>query len=86
MNFSLAERQLIIDQASQIVAARILEGLTDLEDLVTLPIDMVEQSTGLGATQIGRRMPIRSLTERKKGVSLKAVRIYLNSKTEPASA
>ena len=77
MEFSPAERAKIIEQASQIVAEKILAGFTDIEDLITLPMDMVEQTTGLGPTQISRRMPVRSLSQRKRGVSLKVVRNYL---------
>jgi hypothetical protein len=84
MQFSSAERAAIVDKASQIVAGKILSGITDIEDLVTLPMDMVEQTTGLGAPQISPRMPVRSLTGRKRGVSLKVVRNYLrNIESDP---
>lgn len=79
MDFSPAERDKIVNLASQIVAEKFLSGVKDIEDLVTVPMDMVEQATGLGATQIARRMPVRSLSHRKRGVSLKAVRAYLKT-------
>ncbi len=84
MEFSQSERAKIIEQASLIVAEKILSGVTELDDLVTLPIGMVEQATGLGATQISRRMPVRSLSGRKRGVSLKEVRRYLKKIETPA--
>jgi len=79
MEISPAEHHHIVQLASKIVADKILSGVTDIDDLVTVPMDMVEQATGLGSTQIARRMPVRSLSHRKRGVSLKAVRAYLKT-------
>lgn len=62
--------------AASIVADEIRKAI-DLADLVTLPMDAAEQFTGLGAKQISRRFPVRTLSERKKGVSLRAVQNFL---------
>ena len=85
MNFTSAEREQILAQAAQILAARMLETVKDIDDLVTIPMEMAEQTTGLGATQIGRRMTVRNLTSRKRGVSLKVLRTYLRNTETPAT-
>lgn len=85
MQLSPAQQAQIVAEASRHVAEAIIAAV-DLEDFVTLPMDMVEQSTGLGATQIARRMTVRSLSDRKKGVSLKELNRYLRSIETPPTA
>jgi len=85
MNFSPAQEDKIAEMASRQIAEAILEKI-DIEQFVTIPIDMVEQATGLGAIQIGRRMTVRSLPGRKKGIPLKEFNNYLRSiETPPPS-
>lgn len=76
ISLSPADKEAILDKAAQILANEVKSSI-DLSDLVSIPLDAAEQFTGLGPTQILRRLPIRKFSPRKKLVPLRAIQEYL---------
>jgi hypothetical protein len=67
----------------EMAAASIVEelrGSIDFADLVTLPLSFVSQAVGLSPKQAARVLPVRSMGQRTKGVSLRALMDYQGGK------
>ena len=75
MTLSPEDRQKVIELA----AARLVEEMRremDLAELITLPLAVVSQITGLGAKQCERVFATKPMGSRRRGVSLKAIQNY----------
>lgn len=68
-------------QVLEIVAQGILDDLranggAALESFVTVPLSTAGALLGMGAKQVARRLPVIDIGDRKKGVSLSALKEY----------
>jgi len=75
MMLSPQDKQTVLEMAARNVAEQVC-GAIDIAELITLPLAVVSQITGMGARQVERVLPIRALGARRRGVSLKAVQQY----------
>jgi hypothetical protein len=77
MTLSPSERH----KVCEMVAAGILDDLRAngsgaLESFVTVPLSTAGALLGMGAKQVARRLPVVDIGDRKKGVSLAAIKAY----------
>jgi hypothetical protein len=50
----------------------------DLAELMTVPVSMVSQLTGLSRSQVERTFTLRPMGKRRNGVSMKQLQKYTN--------
>ncbi len=58
----------------------------DPEELIVIPTATVTQCTGLQPKSVPRRLPITTVSTKKKGVLLSTLREFLRNNTRPPSA
>ena len=69
-------RDSVIEMAAEKIAASI-RNECDLAELMTVPVSMVSQLTGLSRTQVERNFPVRPMGKRRNGVPLKALQQFI---------
>jgi hypothetical protein len=83
MNLSTTDREEVLHRIAQGLLAEFRQS-ADMDSLIVIPISMVEQTTGMGKTQIRRRLPVTNLSHRVTGVVLRDLKAYLaNNTTAP---
>jgi hypothetical protein len=80
MILSPSERDAVIREVARLLIEE-LRKTTDLEDLITLPLDAASAIIGLGPKQASRVLKTRPMGTRKLGVSLKEIRRYQQDPT-----
>ena len=75
MQLSPSERKEFLEKAAALLVEE-LKQTTDLQDLITMPLDAVGAITGLGPKQVAARMTTRPMGTRKLGVSLRVLTNY----------
>ena len=78
MNFSPTDRAQVLDLAADKLAAAIRAEF-DLAELMTVPVSMVSQLTGLSRSQVERTFQVRPMGKRRNGVSMKALQTYTSN-------
>lgn len=77
MTLSPTDRQTLLDMAAEKIAASIKHEC-DLAELMTIPVSMVSQLTGLSRTQVERNFTLRPMGKRRNGVSMRALQAYIS--------
>lgn len=77
MNLSPSDRAAVIDLAAEKLA-KDLRQECDLSELMSVPVSMVSQLTGLSRSQIERTFTLRPMGKRRNGVSLKSLTHYVS--------
>jgi|688.fasta_scaffold1639602_2 hypothetical protein len=77
MTLSPNEREKVLRMVADQMLAEIRQGL-DLDDLVTLPLPAAAAIIGIGPAQAQRVLKTRPIGKRKRGVSLKNLKAFLN--------
>tara|TARA_R110000868_G_scaffold51318_7_gene162900 strand:- start:1677 stop:1916 length:240 start_codon:yes stop_codon:yes gene_type:complete len=75
MNLSPTDRAAVLDMAADKLAAAIRAEF-DLAEIMTVPVSMVSQLTGLSRSQVERTFTLRPMGKRRNGVSMKALQNY----------
>lgn len=77
---SPTERATLFGQAAEYLADS-LRSECDLADLMTIPVSMVSQLTGLSRSQVERTFTVRPMGKRMNGISMKALQQYYAKKS-----
>lgn len=75
MTLSPTDRAAVIERAADLLAAAIRKEC-DLAELMTVPVAMVTQLTGLSRSQVERTFTLRPMGKRRNGISMKALQQY----------
>jgi len=76
MNLSPTDRAAVLELAADKIAADIRREF-DLAELMTVPVSMVSQLTGLSRSQVERAFTLRPMGKRRNGVSMKALQAFI---------
>ena len=76
MMLSPCDRAAVLELAAEKIAAAI-RSECDLAELMTVPVSMVSQLTGLSRTQVERNFTVRPMGKRRNGVPLKALQQFI---------
>lgn len=76
MDFSPEDHQTILELAAAQLVREVRKEM-DLTELVSVPLDAAAAFMGLSPKQAAKHLTTRQIGTRKKGVSLKALREYL---------
>lgn len=76
MNLSPTDRAAVLELAADKIAADIRREF-DLAELMTVPVSMVSQLTGLSRSQVERSFTLRPMGKRRNGVSMKALQAFI---------
>ena len=77
MTLSPCERDAVLELAADKIAADIRKEF-DLAEIMTVPVSMVSQLTGLSRSQVERTFTLRPMGKRRNGVSMKALQTYIS--------
>ena len=76
MTLSPQDRAAVMELAADKIAAEIRREF-DLAELMTVPVSMVSQLTGLSRSQVERSFTLRPMGKRRNGVSMKALQAFI---------
>lgn len=76
MTLSPSDRAAVLELAADKIASAIRTEF-DLAELMTVPVSMVTQLTGLSRAQVLRSFTIRPMGKRRNGVSMKALQAFI---------
>lgn len=76
MTLSPSDRAAVLELAADKIAAEIRREF-DLAELMTVPVSMVSQLTGLSRSQVERSFTLRPMGKRRNGVSMKALQAFI---------
>ena len=76
MTLSPSDRAAVLELAADKIAAEIRREF-DLAELMTVPVSMVSQLTGLSRSQVERSFTLRAMGKRRNGVSMKALQAFI---------
>jgi hypothetical protein len=77
MMLSPCDRAAVLELAAEKIALAIRTEF-DLAEIMTVPVSMVSQLTGLSRTQVERTFTLRPMGKRRNGVSMKALQTYIS--------
>ena len=77
MTLSPRDRATVLDLAAEKLVAA-LRAESDLDELITLPLDAAAAFLGMSPANVARTMETRAMGKRKRGISLKTLKQQLN--------
>jgi hypothetical protein len=79
MKLSPADHTAVLEMAAEKLLTAIRTEF-DLAELMTVPVSMVSQLTGLSRSQVERTFTIRPMGKRRNGISMKQLQKYNSTK------